>query len=192
MRNCFYSYLLTLGVACFADPMNDLDSFLGCSPLSQSFQQGDEVVFRNESCFGTTCEAWETKTHVSVESPSRVVIRSVGTDGKVFQEEGLTEERWAKVRCNRARLHVEGMESSGFQVQLSELRVSKRLVSVNGQLTEVETRAIDIRGSNRLGMKINHTLELAREMGGLAQMVVREQRSGTSGVDRFTVITAKY
>lgn len=181
-----------MGMVSSADPMTELDTFLGCTSLAESFHPGDEAIFNNESCFGTTCDSFRTKSEVIADSPKRVVIRSYDGDGNIFQEEGLTEERWTQVRCNRARLHLQSLEISGFQIHISEPRHSKRKISVNGHTLEVQTRIIDITGSNRLGMKVNHTLELAKNVGGLAQLIVREQRSGASGVDRYVVEAAKY
>lgn len=169
-----------------ATPLEQLDRFLGCSRLSVSFRLNDSAIVRSESCIGSACDTFRTKQQIAALDDMQAMISSMDSGGKVFQQTVLSAQEWSQLNCNMARFHVKNMEGSGFQVSLSDPVVSHQALKLNGVRTEVETRRIEIAGVNRLGMRIHHVLELTREGGGLAQMLIREQKS-SAGVDRFTV-----
>jgi len=173
-------------------PIEQLDEFLGCTELKESFRLNDEVTIKSESCLTSHCDSFETIQRITNASDDQVEISSINSAGNIFQQTILTKEKWEEAHCNWARIHLSNMESFGFTTSIDELTESTQTTLFNGTEVELETRQINIQGENKLGLKIKHTLELCKDCGGLGQMIVREQENITGGLDRFTVENIVY
>lgn len=168
--------------------LQEIDNFLGPANFEASFKSPQEIAVKNESCLSSSCDgSFLTFDRITEASNDSIKIGSFGTDGKLFAERTLTKDLWHSRQGNRARFHLEQMQSSGFTAEIESVEKETHKVVVNGTLNSFEMLRVRISGKNAIGMKPQHQLLICRDCGGLGQVWMREQKDLGSSTSRYTV-----
>lgn len=171
------------------DPMEELDSFFGYLPVEQAFHLGTRIRWVNESCVTAgICDSFETLNQVDAITQANVMISTYSGNQKKGEQK-LTSADWDKNHGNLVRAYIAKLNSFGFKINETSLSPTTYSLRVGGQTRELIAREVRVSGANGAGIGLQARLIAVRDLGGLGQLVLREEtRLGAlGGVERFHV-----
>lgn len=189
MKRAFFRHGIGLGVviaalatAAYADILEQTDGFLGRPSFQDAFRDGDAARFEQRDCVGVSsagpCDTMRGAVKVEVDAANRVArFLYLNPQGGVVRQESLSERDWSAALGNRLRMEIAVLQSYAFEVKLERLEQAQAEVEINGRLERIPSLRIALTARNPAGFTVTETLELARDLPGMAQLARKWKRT---------------
>lgn len=166
--------ILVLSHTTFAADLSEVDRFLDHPSFESAFALKDYVVVDNKSCINAAiCSSFESSTVVVDFNPMAAKVEVWDAGGRK-QQFTFTKDQWAALDGNMIRNAIKINESFGVLTEITSITPVEYSVEINKKPVTLQALEIRALGTNQLKIKMQLRWIIARETGGLGQLLLQE------------------